>query len=195
MHRKNDKAYNSLNQLRIIAGQWRGRKLPIVTSNGLRPTPERVRETVFNWLTPYIYDARVLDCFSGSGALSLEALSRGAKSAIMLEKEMPVAKSLNSYLSMLSATNGQVININALSWLSQGATVPFDIIFLDPPFRKGFLQKTCALLSDNGYINDKGIVYIEVEKELSLTMLPRHWHLLKNKTAGQISYSLWQVNE
>ncbi|MDD7804199.1 MAG: 16S rRNA (guanine(966)-N(2))-methyltransferase RsmD [Endozoicomonas sp. (ex Botrylloides leachii)] len=193
MRRKNDGCHGGSSGLRIISGQWRGRKLPVANVKGLRPTPDRVRETVFNWLAPYIVDAKVLDCFSGSGALALEALSRGAASAIMLEKATPAVKILNNNIALLSATQASVINTDALSWLNQPAEAAFDIVFLDPPFSKQLLLKTCQLLSKQGYIVAGSIIYIEAENTLSLTGMPPQWHLFKEKNAGQIRYTLWQV--
>ncbi|MET4756726.1 16S rRNA (guanine(966)-N(2))-methyltransferase RsmD [Endozoicomonas sp. NE40] len=177
-------------QIRIIAGDWRGRKLPVADLPGLRPTSDRVRETVFNWLAPYIPGARVLDCFSGTGALSLEALSRGAKEAVMLEMATPAVKTLKSNLSLLKADNGQVMGTNTLQFLSKPCPEPFDVIFLDPPFRQGMLEETCRLLQDNGYLHEQTILYIEVEKELDPLPVPQGWQLLKSKQAGQVSFNL-----
>ncbi len=193
MRRKTNARHGGSGQLRIIAGEWRGRKLPVADIEGLRPTADRVRETVFNWLAPYIPGARVLDCFSGTGALSLEALSRGAKEALMLEKANSAARTLTDNLAALSANNGQVINIDSLNWLTQSADQPFDIIFLDPPFRQGLLNQTCELLQNNGYLSNETIIYIEVEKELSLDSLPAGWCQFKEKIAGQVRYSLWSL--
>ena len=191
MRRKTNTRHGGCGQLRIIGGEWRGRKLPVADIEGLRPTSDRVRETVFNWLAPYIPGARVLDCFSGTGALSLEALSRGAKEAVMIEKAPSAARTLIDNLALLSASHGQVMNTDSLSWLSQRASQSFDIIFLDPPFRKGLLNQTCDLLQENGYLNNETIIYIEVEKELSLDALPQDWCQFKEKVAGQVRYSLW----
>lgn len=106
-------------QIRIIGGQWRGRKLPVPDSPGLRPTTDRVRETLFNWLAPSMVDAHCLDCFAGSGALGLEALSRYAASATLLEMERGVAQTLQQNLATLKATNAKVVNTNTLSFLAQ----------------------------------------------------------------------------
>ena len=124
-------------QIRIIGGQWRGRKLPVPDSPGLRPTTDRVRETLFNWLAPSMVDAHCLDCFAGSGALGLEALSRYAASATLLEMERGVAQTLQQNLATLKATNAKVVNTNTLSFLAQQGT-PFNVVFVDPPFRKGW---------------------------------------------------------
>ncbi|WP_330924399.1 16S rRNA (guanine(966)-N(2))-methyltransferase RsmD [Candidatus Sororendozoicomonas aggregata] len=180
-------------QLRIIAGQWRGRKLPITNLEGLRPTPDRVRETVFNWLAPYVPGARLLDCFSGSGALAFEALSRGAAHACMLEKAGEAARLLSGNLELLQAKNATVINTDALQWLAQPAAAPFDLIFLDPPFRQGLLEKTCKRLAENGYTDTETLIYMEAEKGLALSSLMPEWVMIKEKVAGQVGYSLWQV--
>ncbi|AMO58404.1 hypothetical protein GZ77_19210 [Endozoicomonas montiporae] len=177
-------------QIRIIAGDWRGRKLPVADLPGLRPTSDRVRETVFNWLAPYLPGARVLDCFSGTGALSLEALSRGAKEAVMLEMATPAVKMLKSNLSLLKADNGQVVATNSLQFLSKSCVEAFDVIFLDPPFRQGMLEETCHLLQTNGYVHEQTIVYVEVEKELDPLPVPDNWQPLKSKQAGQVSFNL-----
>ncbi len=124
-------------QIRIIGGQWRGRKLPVPDSAGLRPTTDRVRETLFNWLAPHLQQADCLDCFAGSGALGLEALSRYAASATLLELERPVAQQLSKNLQTLQASNGNVVQTNTLSWLAQDGH-PFGIVFVDPPVSAGF---------------------------------------------------------
>ncbi len=178
-------------QLRIIAGQWRSRKLPIANVPGLRPTADRVRETVFNWLSTITPGARVLDVFSGTGALAMEALSRGAACATLLEASPIAAKTLKNNLALLQAEQAQVIATNSLVWLNQPASQPFDLVFLDPPFRRDLLAPTCHLLEANGYINDKSHIYIEVEKELDPLPVPDNWRLEKSKSAGQVSFSLW----
>ena len=193
MRRKNKTICNGGNKLRIIGGEWKGRKLPIADVKGLRPTPDRVRETVFNWLAPYIMGARILDCFSGSGALSIESLSRGASSAVMVEKNPYVAQILNKNIALLSLNQVAVINIDSLVLLSTAAKKSFDVIFLDPPFRQDLVEPVCRLLHANGYVSSNTLVYIESEKELLLTMLPKTWSCLKEKVAGQMRYSLWNI--
>lgn len=182
-------------QLRIIAGEWRGTKLPIADLPGLRPTSDRVRETVFNWLNVYVPGAHVLDCFSGTGALSLEAISRGAASAVMLEKAGLAAQTLKANLATLKSDKGQVFNTDSQQWLSKKATQRFDLVFLDPPFRMGLLKTTCELLESNGYLNENTLIYIEAEKELSPLPIPANWQPLKSKTAGQVSFTLWSRSD
>ncbi|MEB6334518.1 16S rRNA (guanine(966)-N(2))-methyltransferase [Serratia rhizosphaerae] len=176
-------------QIRIIGGQWRGRKLPVPNSAGLRPTTDRVRETLFNWLAPVIQGARCLDCFAGSGALGLEALSRYAGSATLLEFERPVAQQLEKNLALLNG-NGQVINTNALSWLAN-AGAAYDVVFLDPPFRKGLLAQTVTLLEQQGWLADEAWVYVEAEAESAAADVPANWALHREKVAGQVAYRLY----
>ncbi len=180
-------------QIRVIAGQWRGRKLLVADLQGLRPTPDRVRQTVFDWLAPYLPGARVLDCFSGSGALTLEALSRGASQACMLEKAREAARVIASNLVSLNAENVTVINTDALQWLAQPVAEPFDLIFLDPPFREGLLEKAYKCLCENGYTDSETLVYVEAEKALPLRTLMPQWVMIKEKVAGQVRYTLWQA--
>lgn len=177
-------------QIRLIGGQWRGRKLPVPHSPGLRPTTDRVRETLFNWLAPVIQGARCLDCFAGSGALGIEALSRYAGSATLLEFERPVAQQLTQNLALLNAQNGQVVNVNTLNWLAKSGTA-FDVVFLDPPFRKGILQDTIGLLDDHGWLADEAWIYIESEVEHGAIAVPASWRLHREKIAGQVAYRLY----
>lgn len=180
---------SSAGQIRIIGGQWRGRKLPVPNSEGLRPTTDRVRETLFNWLAPVIQGARCLDCFAGSGALGLEALSRYAESATLLEYQRPVAQQLEKNLALLNG-NGSVINTNALTWL-EGKGSPFDVVFLDPPFRQGLLTETMTLLEQQGWLADEAWIYVEAEAESAATEVPVTWKLHREKVAGQVAYRLY----
>lgn len=178
-------------QIRIIGGQWRGRKLPVQDSAGLRPTTDRVRETLFNWLAPYIQQADCLDCFAGSGALGLEALSRFAASATLLELERPVAQQLAKNLQTLQATNGKVVQTNTLTWLAQDGR-PFNIVFIDPPFRRGLLEQTLQLLENNRWLTADALIYVESEVENGAPPVPAHWDLYREKIAGQVAYRLYQ---
>lgn len=177
-------------QIRIIGGQWRGRKLPVPDSPGLRPTTDRVRETLFNWLAPHMVDARCLDCFAGSGALGLEALSRYAGNTTLLEMERHVAQQLQKNLATLKAGNAKVVNTNTLTYLAQPGT-PHDVVFIDPPFRKGLLEETLSLLEKNGWLADNALIYVESEVENGLPPVPTHWELHREKVAGQVAYRLY----
>ncbi|HEY3588820.1 MAG TPA: 16S rRNA (guanine(966)-N(2))-methyltransferase [Buttiauxella sp.] len=177
-------------QIRIIGGQWRGRKLPVPDSPGLRPTTDRVRETLFNWLAPSMVDATVLDCFAGSGALGLEALSRYAARATLLEMDRNVSQQLQKNLVTLKATNAQVVNANTLNFLAQPGE-PHTIVFVDPPFRKGLLDETLALLESNGWLADEALIYVESEVENGMPAVPASWSLHREKVAGQVAYRLF----
>ncbi|MBE8597715.1 16S rRNA (guanine(966)-N(2))-methyltransferase [Xenorhabdus sp. BG5] len=179
----------SLGQIRIIGGKWRGRKLPVPDSDGLRPTTDRVRETLFNWLMPVIQGARCLDCFSGSGALGFEALSRYASHTTLIEYDRNVAKQLSANLALLKAENADVVQGNALQYLNNTGT-PFDVVFLDPPFRKGMLTETINLLEANNWLAEESWIYVEAEAE-SVTEVPPNWQLHRQKTAGQVAYRLY----
>ncbi|EOT1257930.1 16S rRNA (guanine(966)-N(2))-methyltransferase [Cronobacter sakazakii] len=177
-------------QIRIIGGQWRGRKLPVPDSPGLRPTTDRVRETLFNWLAPYLVGARCLDCFAGSGALGLEALSRYAADATLLEMERSVAQQLQKNLATLKSSAAKVVNTNTLNFLNQNGE-PHDIVFVDPPFRKGLLEETLNLLETRGWLALQALIYVESEVENGLPPVPANWQLHREKVAGQVAYRLY----
>jgi len=177
-------------QIRLIGGQWRGRKLPVPDSPGLRPTTDRVRETLFNWLAPMIQGARCLDCFAGSGALGLEALSRHAAITTLLEQDRRVASQLEKNLRLLSAVHGQVIHTDSLRWLANRGT-PYDLVFLDPPFRQGIIEQTVLLLEEQGWLAPQAWIYIETEVEGPGVSVPAHWRLHREKVAGQVAYRLF----
>jgi len=179
-------------QVRIIAGQWRSRKLPIHDLDGLRPTTDRVRETLFNWLANDIAHARVLDCFGGSGALALESLSRYASYAKIIELQRTAAMQLKANLNTLKCDKAEVINADTLVVLQNGCDQGFDVVFIDPPFRKGLAEKTIQLLDSKGWLNDGALIYVEIEAELTQMAIPASWQPLKDKTTGQVSYRLYQ---
>ena len=179
-------------QLRIIAGQWRSRQFDFPMAHGLRPTPNRVRETLFNWLAPYIEGARVLDLFTGSGALFLEALSRGAGSALALDMNPAAINSLRGHLQTLRCENGTLLNSDALVYLQQVPTTPYDLVFLDPPFGQDLLQPACSLLEEKSWLAPRAWIYTESENPPSTLGLPGNWRLHREQKAGQVHYALWQ---
>jgi 16S rRNA (guanine966-N2)-methyltransferase len=185
-------AHGGDGQLRIIAGQWRSRQFNFPMAAGLRPTPNRVRETLFNWLAPYIEGAKVLDLFAGSGALFLEALSRGAGSALALDLNPAAINSLRGHLQTLNCDNGQLQQIDALAYLQQPAAAPFDLAFLDPPFSQNLLLPACTLLEQNGWLAPNAWVYTESENAPSSLGMPSNWRLHREQKAGQVHYALWQ---
>ncbi|RAW65038.1 MULTISPECIES: 16S rRNA (guanine(966)-N(2))-methyltransferase [unclassified Photorhabdus] len=180
----------SMGQIRIIGGKWRGRKLPVPDSPGLRPTTDRVRETLFNWLAPIIQEAHCLDCYAGSGALGLEALSRYAAQVTLIEYEHNIAKQLSANLDLLNAQNAEVINDSALTYLSQLGT-SYEVVFLDPPFRKGMLSETIKLLEEQNWLADESWIYVEAESESTAIDVPVNWQLHREKVAGQVAYRLY----
>lgn len=186
------KNHGGQGQLRIIGGDWGSRKLTFPDAPGLRPTPDRVRETLFNWLAPYIAGARVLDVFTGSGALYFEALSRGASMGLALDSNPAAVANLRQNLNTLNCTSGQVVQADALRHLETAAATPFDVVFLDPPFHKGLLPSACALLESRGWLADRAWIYTESESAPSTTGLPGDWRLHREKKAGQVYYALWQ---
>lgn len=180
------------NQLRIIAGEWGGRKLHFPDAPNLRPTPDRVRETIFNWLMPVIQGARCLDLFAGSGALGLEALSRGAQFATFVDSHKKVIHSITQHLELLNAGNkAEAILLDGMKYLN-GPSKPFDIVFLDPPYQSGFMQKVVPLLEQKGWLAKHAMIYLEIEKKKSLADLPHNWICLKDKTSGDVNYYLYQ---
>ncbi len=193
-HKKQTTKASAKGNIRIIAGCHRGRKLPVLLVEGLRPTTDRVKETVFNWLMPYISDANCLDCFAGSGGLGFEAVSRGAKHVTMLELNKAAAKQLQQNAQLLKANNTTIANTDTLAFLQQPPE-PFDLVFLDPPFRKSFVGQVATLLNQ-GWLADKALIYIEMEvnEGSEVQELPNNWQLLKEKVAGQVAYRLFQIN-
>ena len=185
----------ALGQLRIIGGHWRGHKLHFAEVEGLRPTGDRVRETLFNWLAPVISGAHCPDLFAGSGALGFEALSRGAAKVILVEKDATATALLRQNCALLKTEHAHIIQTDALQWLSTFAPErPFDVIFLDPPFATNFLQPCCELLQRNGLLAKSGRLYIETDKHQSPPITPPTWNLLREKTAGQVCYRLYQCD-
>lgn len=185
-------AHGGQGQLRIIGGQWRSRQFNFPMAHGLRPTPNRVRETLFNWLAPYVEGAKVLDLFAGSGALFLEALSRGAGSALALDLNSAAINSLRGHLLTLRCDNGQLLQTDALRHLEQQPATPFDLVFLDPPFSQGLLLPACTLLEEKGWLASDAWVYTESENPPSSLGLPGNWRLHREQKAGQVYYALWE---
>lgn len=182
------------NEVRIGGGNWRGRKLPFPDAEGLRPTPDRVRETLFNWLRNSIYDARCLDLFAGSGALTFEALSRGAKEVVCVESERPIVETLRKSSSILGTNSVNIVRANAEVFLSTETPQPFDIVFLDPPFQRGLLQRVCPLLEARGWLSDTALIYLEAERDIAEWSVPPNWQIIRDKSAGQVRYALAQRN-
>ena len=190
-------------RLRIVAGNWRSRLLDIAAVEGLRPTSERVRETLFNWLAPKIVGARCLDLFAGTGALGLEALSRGARSVVFVERSPVAAKQLEKNIGILTGKpfaaeaaptatpgNANVVRGNALEYLRRPTGDAFDIVFLDPPFADDRLGETCRLLAQGEQLAEGALIYLELPRSQQEPALRDGWQVEKNKTAGNVRYML-----
>lgn len=186
-------------QCRIIAGKWRGRKISFDDAEGLRPTTDRIRETMFSWLQPYLFQSRCLDCFAGSGVLGFEALSRGASSVVFLENNKKTVNSLKQNIAVLNAITAVTQQVDALEWLTlqqlnHTNRKIFDIVFLDPPFATDLLEESCKRLNQSGCLAEEAIIYLEYNIDSKIS-LPANWHCLKRKQAGQVAYSLMQYNK
>jgi 16S rRNA (guanine966-N2)-methyltransferase len=179
--------------LRIIAGQWRGRKFRFPPGD-IRPTPDRVRETLFNWLQSRIEGARCLDLFAGSGALGLEALSRGAASAVFVEQQREAAAAIEALLAQWQASGGTVFRTEAQRYLSAAQPRAFDLAFLDPPFGAGALAAAAAAL-EHGWLAAGAHIYVERARREALPPMPVSWRELRSGTAGEVGYHLFAAGE
>ena len=185
----------AMGEVRVIAGLWRGRKLPVLNAEGLRPTTDRVKETLFNWLMMDVANARCLDCFAGSGSLGIEALSRQAQAVVFLEKFANAAQQLKKNLASLKTDKATVINTDTLTYLSQkNSTEPFEIIFIDPPFHHNFVPQVLTLLQQNNWLAENALIYVETEKNHPPLLLAENWQIIKEKSAGMVTSRLIQVN-
>jgi 16S rRNA (guanine966-N2)-methyltransferase len=175
--------------VRIIAGEWRGRRLKVPPIEGLRPTPDRVRETVFNWLAQKIPGSRCLDLFAGSGAFGFEALSRGAAYVEMVDQSAEVIQLLQNELRQFNATQARIYQALVPKQLHI-AEQPFNIVFLDPPYGKNLLIPCSHFLEDKGYLADPAYIYLEAREAVLGHDLPSTWRLIKSRKAGQVFYHL-----
>ncbi len=181
------------NQFRIIAGRWRSRRFAIADHAAVRPSPERVRETLFNWLMHDIHGAVCLDAFAGTGALGLEALSRGAQKVYFVEQEKTVFDVLREHVKQLAVENAMLCHASMPQVLSQFSE-KFSIVFLDPPFKKNLVLPLLEALQKNNCLQEKALVYVETEAELDLlSVLSEDWEILKSSKAGQVKFYLLQI--
>jgi 16S rRNA (guanine966-N2)-methyltransferase len=178
-------------QCRIIAGQWRGRKLVFPEVNGLRPTGDRIRETLFNWLQPFLPGNRCLDCFAGSGALGFEAASRGAEHVVMIEADAQAYQSLLTSKTTLKAQQCEILQ-GRVEALLAGITQPFDVVFMDPPFALDLWSSLAERLTRHQLLADGARIYVEYPKKLPTPQWPESWNCLKEKQAGEVKYALYE---
>ena len=190
--RRTTKKPNKSGQFRVIGGQWKGRKLKFIEVEGLRPSLDRVRETLFNWLQSDIHGARCLDLFAGSGAIGIEALSRGASHLDFVELNKKAVRQLETNLGLLDADDGNVIHQDAKQFLDK-IDQAYDIIFIDPPFHKGIAQEILSKLAQTNLLKEGALIYLEMEQNLEVD-IPQSWELLKDKKAGQLQYRLYQFS-
>ncbi|WP_394754364.1 16S rRNA (guanine(966)-N(2))-methyltransferase RsmD [Crenothrix sp.] len=179
------------NKLRIIGGQWRSRIITFADAPDLRPTPGRVRETLFNWLQYDIIGRTCLDLYAGSGALGFEAASRGAKSVVQVESNPQACQTLRQNAAALLANQVSSVQADVLAFLA-GKAEGFDVVFIDPPFAQNKVFETCQALENNGWLTAHAKIYVETERALMLNDLPTNWQLLKHKTAGEVAYHLFE---
>lgn len=179
-------------KVRIIGGQWRSRTLTFPDLPTLRPTPNRIRETLFNWLSKEILQARCLDLFAGSGALGFEALSRGACHVTFVDCQPAVLTQLKQNIALFETPHANVINLKIPS-LSFPNITPFNLVFLDPPFYQNLIEPSCQWLETQQLLAKNAYIYIEAEKNLHPLPVPSSWQLLKSKTAGEVGYHLFKI--
>jgi len=176
--------------VRIIGGSWRGTRLPVPDIQGLRPSGDRGRETLFNWLQMHIRGARCADLFAGSGVLGLEAASRGAAEVTLIEKSRQAAKLIRESLQKLGGANVEIVEEDALSWLSRREPQSVDIVFIDPPFGQGLEVRSLELLTAGDVVNPGGFAYVETARETpGLAPVPG-WEITKEKVLGEVRMQL-----
>ncbi|CUR53004.1 16S rRNA (guanine(966)-N(2))-methyltransferase RsmD [Buchnera aphidicola] len=187
------KKYKYKKNIKIIGGKYGGQFLNSVHHLKVRPTNSQIKETLFNWLQKFIYNSTCLDCFSGSGNLSIESASRFAASVTSLEKNKKLFTNIQNTLHKLQIQNVHLKCVNTLKWLKKLGT-PYDIIYLDPPFQKTkLLHNSIILLNKNNWIKKNSLIYIEKNKNFKNLKIPNNWKCIKNKNTGQVSYSLYKI--
>ena len=179
------------NQVRIIGGQWRGRKLNFTPADGLRPTGDRIRETLFNWLAPYIHGARCADLFAGSGALGLEALSRGAGHCDFVDLSRNAIAQVERHVDTLQANDRAMCHVCSAEQFLHQTTHAYDIVFIDPPFSLHLAEPACAALAHSHLLNTNALVYVETDATRAQPLLPRGWTLHREKTSGDVRYAVF----
>lgn len=180
-------------RVRIIGGRWRGRRIAFPEAEGLRPTPDRARETLFNWLAPYLPGARVLDLYAGSGVLGLEALSRGASSLVAVDGSRLVAAQLRESGQQLGAEGLDVVAMDVPAFVNTARRDPFDVVFLDPPYAEADYEGLCAALDTSALVRPDGFVYLEFATPRASTFAaPDGWSRHRSSRVGHLTYQLWR---
>ena len=184
-----EKPAAATSRVRIVGGQWRSRRIEFVAAPEVRPTPDRIRETLFNWLQADVPGSRCLDLFAGSGALGFEAASRGAREVTLVERERRVVRSLEAAVAALGATGVHVVEADAFAFLARAQT-PYDLVFLDPPFAKGWLVELCTLLETRGWLAPHASIYLECAAKEGAPALPAGWTIHRSTKAGEVGAHL-----
>ena len=191
---RSGKDTRKLHQVRIIGGQWRGRKLSFTPADGLRPTGDRIRETLFNWLAPTIEGARCVDLFTGSGALGLEALSRGAIHCDFVDSSNATLSQVSDHLKTLVAVNRSRCHPVSAQQFLQMATQAYDIVFIDPPFMQQLVGPICETLTKKQLLSSDALVYVETGAMEPPAKVPLGWKIHREKVAGSVAYRLFSVD-
>ncbi len=181
------------NQVRIIGGKWRGRKIVFPEQSALRPTHDRIRETLFNWIAAYLPGANCLDLFAGSGVIGFEAVSRGAATVVLVDQDVDVIQQLERNKKNLLADNVAIIKASVLEDKLELPVEKFDIVFVDPPFYGNLLQPACHWLSTRAYVKSGSVIYLESEINYEKRVLPDNWVVIKHKRTATVLYSLIEV--
>jgi len=190
--RKKTGSSTSPGSVRIIAGTWRGRRLGVTDVEGLRPSGDRARETLFNWLQPHLRDANCVDLFAGTGVLGLEAVSRGAAGAWLIERNPQAAIELRNHVDLLGAVNVRVVETDALAWLQQRPADSVDVIFIDPPFGEDLAPAVKDILDGGKQMKQGGLAYFETARSENAIQLSGPWLELREKTIGEVRMQLLQ---
>lgn len=194
-HRRRQSTASGEGELRIIGGDWRSRVLRFPDDGGVRPTPARIRETLFNWLQFKVPGSRCLDLFSGSGVLGLEALSRGAQQVTFVDHTPALARRLRDNLRRLNSHQGEVECADVETFLQNPPETSYDILFIDAPFHQGWLERLMPLIENSHWIGGGSRVYLEYESDRTPPSVPARWHLHREKQAGQVTYALYHILE
>jgi len=181
------------NSLRIIGGVWRSRRLQFIDSAKIRPTPDRVRETLFNWLAGHINEAYCLDLFAGSGALGFEAISRGAKQATLIENDAKIVAKLRQQKEQFLAENIEILQLTAMSFL-QNNQQQYDVIFLDPPFASSLLEQALTTIIEKQFLSENGFLYLETPSKKTPLGILKTLNCEREKEAGEVRFALYSQN-
>ena len=190
------KPQTATGKLRIIGGKWRSRVLDFPAADQLRPTADRIRETLFNWLREDVQDEDCLDLFAGSGACGLEALSRGARRVTFVERNPKVIDAISANLNKLGEPGMPVIRSDVMHWLKPGiheAGDKFGIVFVDPPYDERLERECCHALQESGLLKDQALVYLESDRDLPVNLFPTGWRRIKKKRAGVVFFMLFEI--